>query len=58
MQTSFVKEHIMTIAQFMLGQAEGGLCSLFEICALDLSVDSNMRHDGACASGCLQMTAV
>ena len=28
MQTSFVKEHIMTIAQFMLGQAEGGFCNL------------------------------
>ena len=30
----------------------------FEICALDLPVISIMRHDGACASGGLQKTAV
>ena len=40
MQTSFVKEHIMTIAQFMLGQAGGEFYSSFELCALDISIRS------------------
>ena len=45
MQTSFVKQNLMTIAQFMLGQAEGGLCN-FEINALDLSTISETNHKG------------
>lgn len=57
MQTSFVKQRMMTIAQFMPGQAEGGFCS-FETHALDLSTISIIHHNGACASDCLQKTVV